>query len=195
MLQRRHGRRDPNAPPLSATPRLTCRRRPKAYQNLSCFLGTYWRTHGFRARYSLPAWYAARPPPPSPAPTQPAARAWSEIRDETFTLVWQLVYESYFDPTFGGVDGWRCATANAAEAAQATDPAQLRGVLRRMLAELHSSHFAFAPPRCRGVFTRANALALAPSDWRSPGSTNTLSCAGSNPNRRPPRRTFTPEMC
>ena len=84
-------------------------------------------------------------PPPSPAPAPPAARAWSEIRDETFTLVWQLVYESYFDPTFGGVDWLAVRDRSAAEAAQATDPAQLRAVLRRMLAELHSSHFGLLP--------------------------------------------------
>jgi carboxyl-terminal processing protease len=84
-------------------------------------------------------------PPPSPAPAQPAARAWPEIRDETFTLVWQVVYESYFDPTFGGVDWLAVRDRYAAEAAKATDQTQLRAVLRRMLAELHSSHFGLLP--------------------------------------------------
>ncbi len=64
---------------------------------------------------------------------------------ETFDAAWQLIYERHFDTTFNGVD-WKAVRAELRpRAAAAHTTAELRAVIRDMLARLHESHFALIP--------------------------------------------------
>jgi copper oxidase (laccase) domain-containing protein len=64
---------------------------------------------------------------------------------ETFDAVWTIVRDTHFDKTFNGVD-WDAAKAEfRPKAAAATTTADLRAVVRSMLARLGQSHFSILP--------------------------------------------------
>ena len=64
---------------------------------------------------------------------------------ETFDAAWTIVRDTHFDKTFNGVD-WEAMKAEyRPKAAAATTTAELRGVIRSMLARLGQSHFAILP--------------------------------------------------
>ncbi len=83
---------------------------------------------------------------------------------ETFDAVWTIVRDTHFDKTFNGVD-WDAAKAEfRPKAAAATTTADLRGVVRSMLARLGQSHFSILPA------TEDNAAArTTPAGAASPG--------------------------
>ncbi|QYM79318.1 PDZ domain-containing protein [Horticoccus luteus] len=91
------------------------------------------------------------PASPSAAPADPD---WPDLRQRTFDEVWTTVNESYFDPTFGGVD-WDAVRAKyAAQLPAIADKAALCDLLRAMLGELRRTHFSILP-REAAVFTPA----------------------------------------
>ena len=59
----------------------------------------------------------------------------------SFDAAWQTIEETYYDPTFGGLDwaGIRAELRPRAEAASSPDG--VRAVIREMLARLKQSHF------------------------------------------------------
>ncbi|MEX2661194.1 MAG: hypothetical protein WD227_04655, partial [Vicinamibacterales bacterium] len=64
---------------------------------------------------------------------------------ETFDAAWTIVRDTHFDKTFNGVD-WEAAREEfRPRAAAATTTAELRSVIRAMLARLGQSHFAILP--------------------------------------------------
>src|ERR1700749_746831 len=67
------------------------------------------------------------------------------LRRRTFQLVWETVKKQHYDPKYGGVD-WEAGRARYEPmlASVKTD-AQFYALLKKMLAELHTSHFAVAP--------------------------------------------------
>lgn len=70
----------------------------------------------------------------------------TEVRQETFDIVWRTVKEKHFDPTLGGLDWDKVREQYAPRAAAAKSDAEFYGVLRQMLGELHQSHFNIIPP-------------------------------------------------
>lgn len=84
---------------------------------------------------------------------------WPAIRDQTFAVVWETVNESYYDPTFGGVDWAAVREKYRAGLSAAKDKAELRGLLEAMLAELRRTHFSILP-REMAVFTPAERVRI-----------------------------------
>ena len=70
----------------------------------------------------------------------------TEVRQETFDIVWRTVKEKHFDPTHGGVDWDKVREQYAPRAAAAKSDSEFYGVLREMLGELQQSHFNIIPP-------------------------------------------------
>lgn len=70
---------------------------------------------------------------------------WAKVRQATFTEVWQTVNDSYFDPSFGGVDWTAVRDKYRARLDRAKNKRELRGLLQAMLNELHRTHFAILP--------------------------------------------------
>lgn len=64
---------------------------------------------------------------------------------ETFDAAWTIVRDTHFDKTFNGVDWDAVKTEFRPKAEAATTTAELRTVLRSMLARLGQSHFAILP--------------------------------------------------
>lgn len=94
------------------------------------------------------------------APSIPEAPDdWPVIRDRTFNVVWETVNESYYDPTFGGVDWAAVREKYRAGLSAAKDKAELRGLLEAMLAELRRTHFSILP-REMAVFTPAERVRI-----------------------------------
>jgi carboxyl-terminal processing protease len=91
-----------------------------------------------------------------------ATADWSEIRAQTFAAVWGTVNESYFDPTFGGVDWAAVGERYRGKLAEVDDADALRGLLTQMLHELKRSHFAIQP-RQLAVFTPAERVRIGTS--------------------------------
>jgi carboxyl-terminal processing protease len=70
----------------------------------------------------------------------------TEIRKDTFDIVWRTVKEKHFDPTFGGVDWEKVREKYEPRLASLKDNNALYGLLQEMLGELHQSHFNIIPP-------------------------------------------------
>lgn len=70
----------------------------------------------------------------------------TELREQTFDMVWRTVNEKHFDPTFGGVNWEQVRTKYAPLAKAAKSDAEFYALLQQMLGELHQSHFAIVPP-------------------------------------------------
>lgn len=82
-----------------------------------------------------------------------------KVRLDTFELVWSTVNDTYWDPTFGGVD-WKAVHDRYLPKVKATeDTEQYHQVLNEMLAELDRSHLRVAPPdRVQGLHSKASDL-------------------------------------
>ena len=68
-------------------------------------------------------------------------QSWRDAALASFDLTWQTIDESYYDPTFGGID-WKAVRDQLrpdVERAASADSA--RDVIRQMLARLGESHF------------------------------------------------------
>ena len=85
---------------------------------------------------------------PGGVPAGVSARpvASTELRLETFDIVWRTVKEKHFDPTFGGVDWDKIREQYEPRIAAAKSDAEFYRLLREMLGELRLSHFNIIPP-------------------------------------------------
>jgi C-terminal processing protease CtpA/Prc len=74
------------------------------------------------------------------APAAQESRAWRDAGLASFDDVWQTVADTFYDPTFGGVDwaGARTEFRGQAEAAGSAD--EIRRIIGAMLARLQRSH-------------------------------------------------------
>jgi len=70
----------------------------------------------------------------------------TEVRQETFDIVWRTVKEKHFDPALGGLDWDKIREQYAPRAAAAKSDGEFYGILRQMLGELRQSHFNIIPP-------------------------------------------------
>jgi carboxyl-terminal processing protease len=70
-----------------------------------------------------------------------AGQAWRAQALASFDDVWQTIDDTFYDPTFGGLD-WDAVKAELRPKVQAADsPEVVRQIIRDMLGRLHQSHF------------------------------------------------------
>lgn len=70
-----------------------------------------------------------------------AGQAWRAQALASFDEVWQTVHDTFFDPTFGGLD-WDAVKTELRPKVQAADSAEtVRQIIHDMLGRLHQSHF------------------------------------------------------
>jgi carboxyl-terminal processing protease len=74
-----------------------------------------------------------------------AAEDWDALRRASFDLVWSTVAESYFDPTFGGLDWKEVGERYRRRLPEIASREGLRATLQEMLGHLERSHFAVVP--------------------------------------------------
>lgn len=71
----------------------------------------------------------------------PAAQTWKAAALASFDTVWQTVDDTFYDPTFGGVD-WSAVKAELRPKVEAAaSPDDVRRTIAEMLGRLHRSHF------------------------------------------------------
>ncbi len=87
---------------------------------------------------------------PAPQPVAIGAVSGSgkatDVRQQTFEIVWQTVKDKHFDPTLGGVDWEKVRQQYQPKVAEAKSDDELYRLLQQMLGELHQSHFNIIPP-------------------------------------------------
>ena len=93
----------------------------------------------------LPSAVAQTQTAPAPVAGGSAVTA-TDVRQQTFDIVWRTVKEKHFDPTFGGVDWDKVRAEYAPRVAGVKNDHELYELLQRMLEELHQSHFGIIPP-------------------------------------------------
>jgi len=71
-----------------------------------------------------------------------AAQAWRAAAVSSFDDAWQVINDTFYDPTFGGLDWAAVKRELRPRAEAAATPEAARGVIREMLARLKRSHFA-----------------------------------------------------
>ena len=113
-------------------------------------MNRWWRRGIFPCLWALAAVMARGAEAP---PAEPEGK-WEEVREATFTEVWDTVNEAYFDPTFGGVQWKEIRDKYHPRLANVKNKVELRAVLQDMLRELHRTHFAILP-RETAIFTPA----------------------------------------
>ncbi len=69
-----------------------------------------------------------------------------EVYRRTFETVWSRVKETYYDPTFGGLDWEDVRRRYEARLEAVRTESELYDLLRQMLGELRRSHFQIFPP-------------------------------------------------
>lgn len=74
-----------------------------------------------------------------------APAAGTPLALKTFDAAWSIINTTYYDPAFRGVDWNAVREELRPEAARAQSPAELRGVITKMMARLGESHFAVLP--------------------------------------------------
>jgi carboxyl-terminal processing protease len=70
----------------------------------------------------------------------------SDIRQQTFDIVWRTVKEKHFDPALGGVDWEGARETYAPKVAAVKSDREFYLLLQEMLGLLHQSHFNIIPP-------------------------------------------------
>jgi len=76
------------------------------------------------------------------APSPPArAQEWRASATAAFDDVWKTIADTFYDPTFGGLDWAAVAAELRPRVLAAATPDEARGVVRQMLARLKRSHF------------------------------------------------------
>ena len=81
----------------------------------------------------------------------PAPQSWRSSALASFDDAWQTINDTFYDPTFGGVD-WAAVKVELrprVETAASMDDA--RDVIRQMLARLKKSHFQLLAPSRKSV--------------------------------------------
>jgi carboxyl-terminal processing protease len=72
----------------------------------------------------------------------PAAQSWRALALQSFDDAWRTIDESFFDPSFGGLD-WQAVRSELRPRVEAAEsPGDARAVIRDMLGRLKRSHFA-----------------------------------------------------
>jgi carboxyl-terminal processing protease len=96
---------------------------------------------------------------PAAPPLGPDEVLPERMRLDTFELVWSAVNDSYWDPTFGGLD-WKSIHDQYLPQVKATARNEaFHELLNDMLAQLDRSHFNVQPPdRAQGLHTKAAEL-------------------------------------
>jgi carboxyl-terminal processing protease len=70
----------------------------------------------------------------------------TDLRQETFDIVWRTVRDNHFDPTFGGLDWDKARQQYEPRVSAVKSDAELYALLQQMLGELRQSHFHIIPP-------------------------------------------------
>ncbi|HXF41143.1 MAG TPA: S41 family peptidase [Blastocatellia bacterium] len=83
---------------------------------------------------------------PGGVPGGVALPSSTDLRAESFDIVWTTIRDKHFDPTLGGVDWNKVREQYAPRAAAAKSDSEFYSVLQQMLGELHQSHFGIIPP-------------------------------------------------
>jgi carboxyl-terminal processing protease len=87
---------------------------------------------------------------PSPSQTVvatvPSTEKTSDVRQQTFDIVWRTVKDKHFDPNFGGVNWDKVREQYSPRVAEVKSDGELYRLLQQMLGELHQSHFNIVPP-------------------------------------------------
>lgn len=105
-------------------------------------------------------------PPPAPSAEVAKVSYDQEAGLAAFDRAWTRIGETYFDAGMEGLD-WEAVRAELRpQAAAATNPAQLRDVIHRMMGRLDKSHFEIMPPGQTGAATQSG-LAWVGLDVRS----------------------------
>jgi len=76
-----------------------------------------------------------------------------------FETIWQKVNETYFDPSFGGLDWKKIHDGYAPQMASAKNDEDFHALINKMLWELKVSHMAYIPP---GFFASIEPVVFAP---------------------------------
>jgi carboxyl-terminal processing protease len=76
-----------------------------------------------------------------------------------FETIWKIVNETYFDPTFGGLDWQKVYKRYQPQVASAKNDEDFHALINKMLWELKVSHMAYIPP---GFFAAVEPVVLAP---------------------------------
>lgn len=82
--------------------------------------------------------------PQAPAPVAPAS-SWRQAALASFDVAWQTIDETYYDPSFRGVDWAAVKRELRPSVERAASPDAARDVIRQMLGRLGQSHFAVLP--------------------------------------------------
>ncbi len=84
--------------------------------------------------------------------------------------MWQTIHDTFFDPTFGGLD-WDAVRAELRPKVQAADSAEtVRQIIRDMLGRLHQSHFVLLSSASVADTLPGEALVPSRCASRRPGS-------------------------
>lgn len=78
----------------------------------------------------------------SPAPKAAVGQDWRATGLASFDIAWQTIQETFYDPTFGGVDWAAVRTELRPRVEAAASPDVVRTIIRDMLTRLNRSHFA-----------------------------------------------------
>lgn len=91
---------------------------------------------------------------------------WKDAAVASFDEAWATIRDSYYDPTFGGLD-WDAVRASLRPKVQAAPDAETaRAVLRDMLSTLKQSHFALLSPVSTAENPAPSGPAVVPIDVR-----------------------------
>jgi len=71
-----------------------------------------------------------------------ADQSWRDASLSSFDEAWQAIHETYYDPTFGGLDWAAVRDELRPRVEAARSPDHVREIIREMLARLGQSHFA-----------------------------------------------------
>jgi carboxyl-terminal processing protease len=76
-----------------------------------------------------------------------------------FETIWHMVNETYFDPSFGGLDWQKVHDSYQPQIASAKNDGDFHALINKMLWELKVSHMAYIPP---GFFAAVEPVVFAP---------------------------------
>ena len=76
----------------------------------------------------------------------PGAQDWRSVNIAAFDETWQTINDTFYDPSFGGLDWTAVRNELRPRAEAAGSPQEVRAVIREMLARLERSHFALLSP-------------------------------------------------
>jgi carboxyl-terminal processing protease len=75
-----------------------------------------------------------------------AAQSWRSAAVASFDTTWQTINDTYYDPSFGGLDWSAVSRELRPKVERAGTPAEARDVIRELLSRLGRSHFTLLTP-------------------------------------------------